>query len=410
MPRFVLAGTAIAFCLIGAPASLHAQDEINVIDQRGEAPRNENELEDPREIIQRSIEALLDVNSVRYRSHLESVGPQSQFMPRLEGSAVVQSDPGSPIQMRFFSEARVTTPDDPEGISFDIAFDGTRIFALDHPTSRLIWGSLLTGGTDLLMGTTELVRDVYVSPNPFSLELEAESIEMQGVARNVFERDLYVVVATFSPEFSLRWFIDTQDFLPRRMDRLQKTEQGDLTVKYIIQDLEINPEITDDTFVLSAPEGYTTHEYDTSGLLPTGEIAPDFTLKDQDGNDVSLSDYRGQVVIIDFWATWCSACKVTMPGVNNFARKYEDTGVKVIGIQTMDPGKESEGRAYFHEQGYTYTDLYDEGDLVAQQYRLTVLPSFYVIGKDGTVLSRFPGGPQEEMLEQILSDYLPELD
>ncbi|MFG0257603.1 MAG: TlpA family protein disulfide reductase [Phycisphaerales bacterium JB043] len=410
MRRYVLGGMLVGLMLAGAPQAVRAQGQIQITDNR-EKPQNpdENIIEDPREILQNSIDALELVDRVRYNANLEARSGQLP-MPRIDGNVILQRDTDSLLKMLFRTEARITTPDDPEGITYALAFDGTTIYALDHPTSQLIWGDLMTGGTDLLSGTTELIRDVFVNPEPYASELKAQDLSMQGIARDVYGKQCYVVVAEFSPEFTHRWFIEVEDFLPRRMDRIQSTPQGELTVKYFIRDLEVNPEISADAFVLSAPDGYETTMYDTSGLIPVGEPAPDFTLKDQDGNDVSLSDYRGQIVLLDFWATWCSACKVSMPGVQKLSEKYDGKGVKIIGVQTLDQGKEDEGRAYFHEQGYTYTDVFDPDDTVAMQYRLTGLPSFYVIDRDGTVLYRFPGGPDEEMLEKLLGKYLSDAD
>jgi peroxiredoxin len=63
-----------------------------------------------------------------------------------------------------------------------------------------------------------------------------------------------------------------------------------------------------------------------------GDIAPDFTLKSVDGHDVSLSEYRGKVVLIDFWATWCPPCEDSVPSFNNIYKKYKDNGFIILGL------------------------------------------------------------------------------
>src|SRR4051794_39942941 len=68
------------------------------------------------------------------------------------------------------------------------------------------------------------------------------------------------------------------------------------------------------------------------------EMAPDFTLKDSHGVQVKLSDLRGKVVLLDFWATWCGPCKVTIPEMNKLFQKYQDKGVVILGISMDEDG------------------------------------------------------------------------
>ena len=70
----------------------------------------------------------------------------------------------------------------------------------------------------------------------------------------------------------------------------------------------------------------------------TRRVAPDFALKDADGKTVRLADYRGKVVLLDFWATWCGPCKMEIPWFMEFERKYKDRGFAVLGISMDDDG------------------------------------------------------------------------
>jgi thiol-disulfide isomerase/thioredoxin len=81
-----------------------------------------------------------------------------------------------------------------------------------------------------------------------------------------------------------------------------------------------------------------------------GERAPGFTLEDLNGESVSLSDYRGKVVIIDFWASWCAPCRSSMPGLKELHKAYQDQGVVMIGV-SLDRTK-AEAANYLEDNGY----------------------------------------------------------
>jgi thiol-disulfide isomerase/thioredoxin len=369
------------------------------------ALENKDIFQDPYKILQASIEKLKDVQTVRYNSHLKGRGADEAMMPELAGTVLIQTAPELPIPFRFRSDGTMTIPDAPDEVRFTTAYDGKKVFALDYDQSKLLVGDLMTGGTDLLAGTTELLRDVFVNPEPYSEELKAQKLEYMGFAKDVFGYKCYVVKVTFSDEFSIRWFIAFDDLLPRRMDRIFQTPDGEVSVRYFIKDLEVNPTISLDDFAIATPEGFAQEQYDNTGLLPVGSLAPDWTLKDIDGQTVSLSDFRGQVVLMDFWATWCGPCKIAMPGVQKISESFADKGVKVLGIQTWDEGKYEEGKAYMRKQGFTYTNLI-AGDDVADVYQVTGIPTFYVIGRDGTIIYRMVGAADESVLHQFLEDYL----
>ncbi|MCB9848216.1 MAG: TlpA family protein disulfide reductase [Phycisphaeraceae bacterium] len=111
-----------------------------------------------------------------------------------------------------------------------------------------------------------------------------------------------------------------------------------------------------------------------------GAAAPAWTLKDPDGVEHSLADYRGKVVVLDFWATWCGPCKQAMPGVQKLHEDYKDRGVVVIGMNGSERGGDPAG--YMKSKGFTYLLLLNSEE-VMPDYGVRGIPAFFVIGADG---------------------------
>lgn len=145
------------------------------------------------------------------------------------------------------------------------------------------------------------------------------------------------------------------------------------------------------------------------GLVPVGEMAPSWSLADPQGNLHSLEDYRGKVVVMDFWATWCAPCKIAMPGLQDLSDKYKDRGLVVLGVNTWEGAGPQEAIDYMNEHGYTYSLLL-EGDDVAEAYGLSALPTFFVIGVDGKVIMNRAGFTRagEQQLVELIERTLPD--
>ena len=124
------------------------------------------------------------------------------------------------------------------------------------------------------------------------------------------------------------------------------------------------------------------------------KTAPDFTLRDVKGNQVSLSDFRGQPVVLNFWATWCSPCRVEIPHLEALYTKYKDQGLVVIGMNTETDYMKVKR---FVEPQISYTVLLD-GGTQAQGYDVSGIPCTYYIDKEGIIRYRSVGfGPGDEV-------------
>jgi peroxiredoxin len=127
--------------------------------------------------------------------------------------------------------------------------------------------------------------------------------------------------------------------------------------------------------------------------------APAFTLRDINGKQVSLSDFSGQVVLISFWATWCTPCQAEMPHLQRFYETYRDKGFTVLSINTDDARSSSQVKPLVKSKGLTFPVLLDKETAVVALYNpAKTLPYGVLVGKDGGIEQVFQGyTPGEEV-------------
>lgn len=118
--------------------------------------------------------------------------------------------------------------------------------------------------------------------------------------------------------------------------------------------------------------------------------APDFTLKDSNGTTVHLSDYKGKVVVLDFWATWCGPCKIEIPWFMEFEQQYKDKGFAVLGV-SMDEGGWDDVKPYIEQRKINYRILMGT-DAVGQAYGgVDSLPTTFLIDRSGRIAASHVG-------------------
>lgn len=142
--------------------------------------------------------------------------------------------------------------------------------------------------------------------------------------------------------------------------------------------------------VVALPVASCRNEKSNVVIVEEGK-APDFTLSDVRGNKVSLSGFRGKVVLIEFWATWCPPCKESIPELNALYDRYKDKGVAVLGI-SLDKGGDvsSTVGSFIKEYTVIYPVLLDNGKTNVS-YGVSSIPALFLIDKNGKMIKRFAG-------------------
>jgi len=130
-----------------------------------------------------------------------------------------------------------------------------------------------------------------------------------------------------------------------------------------------------------------------------GKAAPAFTLVDLTGKKVSLADFKGKPVVIDFWATYCAPCKLEMPWFEEFTAKYKDQGLVVLGVDQDDSVGKDEVALAAKRVGATYPILMPDKK-IATTYKLgDYLPQTFFVDKNGTVVEEVIGGRSKDEIE-----------
>ena len=140
----------------------------------------------------------------------------------------------------------------------------------------------------------------------------------------------------------------------------------------------------------------------SSGL--EGRAAPDFALKSSTGENLRLSEYRGEVVMVNFWATWCGPCRQEMPLLDELYQRYQRVGFNLLGVNIDDDSRRA--MQMIEELGVNFPVLFDDRKEVSKLYEVEAMPVTVLIDREGNVRFVHHGykpGYEDKYLDQVRS-------
>ena len=150
----------------------------------------------------------------------------------------------------------------------------------------------------------------------------------------------------------------------------------------------------------------------TGGLIPSpreGFLAPDFTIESLSGDQISLSDMRGNAIVLNLWASWCPPCRAEMPALQRVYQENHEVGLEVLTVNMTAQDSLADVEAFVQEFNLTFPILLDTSGEVGNAYLMRALPTTFFIDREGVIQQVIVGGPMSEVtlqstVEQLLED------
>lgn len=132
-----------------------------------------------------------------------------------------------------------------------------------------------------------------------------------------------------------------------------------------------------------------------------GQLAPDFTLIDLEDNQIRLSDFRGSIVFINFWATWCPSCRAEMPEIEAVYQDFKGKDVVIIGVDLLE--SPDEVRRFVEQGDYNWIFVIDTTGEVGNSYEVTAIPTSFFLDREGVIRAINTGAMSKKTIENMLA-------
>lgn len=155
------------------------------------------------------------------------------------------------------------------------------------------------------------------------------------------------------------------------------------------------------------PDDVVDESLDVEAGLDVGQMAPDFELKTLDGESVRLSDYKGQMVMLNFWASWCPPCRVEMPHMETYyqdSKEEDNIEILAVNMTTLERGSQDKVPAFVEKHGLTFPILMDEDGDIKDLYKVMVYPTTYILNEDGIITDRINIPLDVEVIEWLVEN------
>jgi thiol-disulfide isomerase/thioredoxin len=247
--------------------------------------------------------------------------------------------------------------------------------------------------------------------------LRAETIELDGqkhdcwvIAMSLENTELPNVPGARITSGQGTFWLDKTLGFTIRMD-MNMTIQGGpirqpmaMTQKMTLHDIKVDVPLADTLFTFTPPEGSKEVE-NLGGMKPTdlsGRRAAEFALTALDGTKIQLSALKGKVVLLDFWATWCTPCRSDMPAVSKLATEFKDQGLVVVGVNVGESADTV--NRFLKTAPVSYPIALTGEATVVPDYEVTAFPTYVLIGRDGVIAAYVVGGGDgEPALRELLA-------
>ncbi|MFH1419250.1 MAG: redoxin domain-containing protein [Planctomycetota bacterium] len=355
----------------------------------------------PADLLARANAAAAKLQAVAYEGEFFADGALATRIPKMTGKVIAQRAKKGD-EHSVIAAGSAVMPGDGTLAEFLFVSDGERVYSVDHRRKVFTTGVLAEIGGQV---SHPLFQPRYLHDSPFAEEINASKLSYLGV-EVVADVPCDVVLAETggARPSTLKLFLGKDDALLRRCETTARpgdpTGQAGMSsrITFTVKNLIPNPEIAKDAFRPRCPDGYENKPFearkpqqrDASGLLSVGQTAPIWELETTDGKTITLESLRGNVVVMDFWATWCGPCRMAMPGLQKLHERFKGQPVKVFGVNCRERSRNADPAAFAKSLGLTYTQLLN-GNAVAGAYGVRGIPCLYVIGKDGKILRAVAG-------------------